>query len=476
MERFRKHRLWVNAGLRVLFAVVVGLMLFACGKGDGSQELVAEASALFEAGDLEKAQLKALQAEEMLDSGSGLRERNELNRLLANIYYLQNNRAKAVEYNKKALDYSERMNDTASIATDLYNLGLSLDSIDEAAEYFRKAVDMAAAAGYKQIESTALDKLAKALIIKGDFQQAESCLDTAYSVSSGNSIRLVEIAMSRCALALYSGDYDAALRGYEAMPDSSLNIYGRFEKYSVITNLLAKKGDFAKAYIYKDSVAICADSIHSLDGRSRSDEIQKQHQADIERRQLKFHILLWVSIGVFIFMLAILIVVLKNFRLKRSQLVLTDKIASLNARIAELMPRPTEEQGAEQISADDIVCITALIRRKFELSAEIFKRLPQYSMLKKLNLIKDFTPEHRSEVKDVYDAIVGRFSDCCSDVRQAFAGMTGDDAVYCAMSFIGCRKEVVSLALGSSEEALRRRKSRIKQKLPLPLFLFFFSK
>ena len=110
------------------------------------------------------------------------------------------------------------------------------------------------------------------------------------------------------------------------------------------------------------------------------------------------------------------------------------------------------------------------------LSFEVFKTLSQYETLRKLNLIRDISPEYKVEIKTVFDAIVGRFSGCCSDMRQAFPGMTNDDCVFCSLNLIGCSKEVISSAMGSSEEALRRRKSRIKQKLPEDLFRFFFLK
>ena len=107
-------------------------------------------------------------------------------------------------------------------------------------------------------------------------------------------------------------------------------------------------------------------------------------------------------------------------------------------------------------------------------------------------LLGDITPEERAESrlsfqisnrldflmqekglskKQLADALGKR-----SDIRQAFPGLTNDDCVFCTMNFMGCSKEFISHAMGSSEEALRRRKSRIKQKLPEDLFHFFFSK
>ncbi len=71
--------------------------------------------------------------------------------------------------------------------------------------------------------------------------------------------------------------------------------------------------------------------------------------------------------------------------------------------------------------------------------------------------------------------IIGRLSDACSSLRQTVSSMSNDDCLICSLACCGCSKEVVSAILGSSEEAVRRRKSRVKQKLSPVLFAFFFK-
>lgn len=466
----------------LLLAAAMSFSFLACGGKQSIESLLIESDAFMARGNMEKAQQKALQAEDMLNGDSDLKNCERVYRLLAVIYLSQNNVPKGISYNRKALEYAQRMNDSSLIETNVYNLGLGLagsemKNFDEAKSCFRRAAEMGAARGDSSITATSLDKLAKVYIVEGEFDMAEDCLDKALEYGHGQSVSMMENCESRSQLAYSKGDMDGALKEYESLADSSLNINGKYQKYFAICDILTRKGDYRMALQYRDSVQLYHDSIYKLDGTARSEEIEKQYHADIEQRQHDFRTLLWISMGVFVFMLAILLLVMKNLRLKKNRLMLTDKIASLNSRIAELLPPSSQvDDGKPQIPAVDIDSIVGLLRQKFELSLEFFKGLQQYSLLSKLNLIRDFTPEHRLEIKDVYNAIVGRFSDCCSDVRQAFPGMTGDDAVYCAMSFIGCCKEVISVALGSSEEALRRRKSRIKQKLPLSLFLFFFSK
>lgn len=286
-----------------------------------------------------------------------------------------------------------------------------------------------------------------------------------------------EVDVTRCRLLLAEGNYDEALKGYEALATDSLNIYGRLIRVNAICDILAEQGDYRNALIYKDSMCIYTDSISKLDGTRQAEKTESDYRADMARKNLQFRILTWSSVGAIAAILIILFFVVKNLRLRKRQALLAAKIAALNARIAELRPKDSAHEDAEDTPASAHSSpVTGLIEQKFELSLEMFRSLPEYPLLGKLNLIHDLSAVNKTEVKAVYDVIVGRFADCCSDIHRAFPGMTNDDCIFCAMSFIGCSKEVMSAAMGSSEEALRRRKSRIKQKLPESAFLFFFAR
>ena len=233
---------------------------------------------------------------------------------------------------------------------------------------------------------------------------------------------------------------------------------------------------YKNALAYNDSIFVYTDSIKQLDGSKRVEEIEKTYHAAIAEKNHKFQLMVWSAALAVAVILVILFFVLKTLRLKKRQIELNDKICALNARIAELMPKSDENDEQKESTEEDIASISRLIEQKYALSLEVFKSLPQYESLRKLNLIREISNENRTEIRSMYDVIVGRFSGCCSDTRQAFSGLTNDDCVFCTMNFIGCSKEVISAAMGSSEEALRRRKSRIKQKLPESIFMFFFQR
>lgn len=291
-----------------------------------------------------------------------------------------------------------------------------------------------------------------------------------------NEIQKRENAVTQYSLWFAEGKYDLALHGYKTLNQDSLNVYGRLQRVNAIYDMLARKEDYKNALAYKDSIYIYTDSIRKLDGTKDVEKTEREYQANIAQKNLRFQILMWASISALTAIVVILFFVLKTLRLKKKQIELNDKLSVLNTRLAKLMSKTDENEEQMENKTKDMSSISSLIEQKYELSFEVFKSLPEYVLLRKLNLIREMNSDQKMEVKEVYDTIIGRFSGCCADTHQAFPGLTNEDCVFCTMNFVGCSKEVISASMGSSEEALRRRKSRIKQKLPEDIFAFFFSK
>lgn len=476
MFRLNRHlnTTFASKVLVVVSSVLLLLSASACLKKQNFDSVLTEAFQLAVEGKYDAAQLKALEAEQLLLESASLNERESLARLYGLIYYEQNVKDKARDNLQDALKYAEEINDTSLIEMNLFNLGLCATTEKEAIANFVRVVKMSNKSGNKSLQSSALEKLAQIYISSSKYTEAQLSLDEASALCEDNSPQQHEIIVTQCRLWLAEGKYDAALQGYRSL--DSLNVNGSLLKVSGIYEILVQQEDFKNALAYKDSIYFYIDSIKSLDRSLHVEEIERTYHANIERKNQRFQLLLWATCSVQIVILIILFFVLKTLRLKKRQIELNDKIYALNARINELMPGHDENVEPKEPKEEDIVSISLLLQQKYELSLEIFKSLPQYESLRKLNLIREMDSENRAEIKSVYDAIVGRFSGCCANIRQAFPDMTNDDCVFCTMNFIGCTKEVISSAMGSSEEALRRRKSRIKQKLPEDLFQIFFSK
>lgn len=462
--------------LMLLSAIFFVSLLSSCSHNQAPAVILKEAFTLANEGRYDEAQMKALKAEELLTDDDSLENRESLARLYGLIFFQQNIRDKAKDKLQQALNYAIELNDTSLIIMNQFNLGLCATTEEEAISNFKQAAVLAEKTGSLLLQSSALEKLAQTYISIGDFSNAQQFLDNANERCENNNTLQLEIATTQCRLWLAERKYDAALQGYESINPDSLNVYGRLQRTSAIYDILVQQGDYKSALAYKDSIFIYTDSIKQLDGSKRVEDIEKSYHASIAEKNHRFQLLLWSAAMAVTVILVILFFVLKTLRLKKHQIELNDKIYALNARIAGLMPKSDEYDKQIEPTEKDIASISRLVEQKYELSLEGFKILPQYETLRKLNLIREMSSENKAEIKSLYDTIVGRFSGCCSDTRQAFSGLTNDDCVFCTMNFVGCSKEIISAAMGSSEEALRRRKSRIKQKLPQSIFMFFFQR
>lgn len=422
--------------------------------------------------DYDATQSELLKAEYLITEDTPLSDKEYLERLKGMNYLELRVMDKAKVSLQKALDYSKEMNDTSRIIQNSFNLGLCNNTIDEAIGIYEYVVELAQNSEQALLPD-ALEKLAQGYIFKRDFHSAQHSLNRAYKLAGNNGVMTQQIAFTQCELWLAEDSLEMALAGFISIPADSCSIVGKLSRAHHIYSILCERGDYKAALAYKDSVYQFTDSIKNIDGSNRVQRIEDDYRQNVEKERTRFNTLLYSSLGVIGVIAIVLFFVLKNLALKRRQVALSNSIAELNVQLSELQPK---EERNENVAGSDITDnVQHLIMEKFRLSMEIFKTQPQYDLLKKLNLIRDFDSANKQEVKEVSAEIIGRFSDACASLRQTIPAMTNDDILLCSMSYCGCSKEVISAMMGSSEEAIRRRKSRIKQKLPVSIFSFFFK-
>ena len=457
----------------VTFSIMLFSILFvSCSQHDDLQLVLDSANEKFINRNFDDAQSELLKAESLVTSNSSIQDKERLERLKGMNYLELRVMDKAKASLQKALEYSKQMNDTSRIIQNSFNLGLCNNTIDEAIEIYENVVELAKDSEQSLLPD-AFEKLAQGYIFKQDFQKAQLSLDRAYRLAGGNGVMSQQIAFTQCELWLAEDSLDLALSGFRSIPADSCSIVGKLSRAHHIYNILYEKGDYKNALAYKDSVQQFTDSIRNIDGANRVQRIEQDYKQNVEKEQARFNTLLYSSVGVIGIIAIVLFFVLKNLRLKRRQVLLSNQIAELNVKLSALQPK--EENDRNTSDYNDTDGIMQLIMEKFRLSMEIFKTQHQYDILKKLNLIRDFDSANKQEVKEVLAEIIGRFSDACASLRQTVPAMTNDDCLLCSMPYCGCSKEVISAMMGSSEEAIRRRKSRIKQKLPETIFSFFFK-
>lgn len=185
------------------------------------------------------------------------------------------------------------------------------------------------------------------------------------------------------------------------------------------------------------------------------------------KEEEKLRLMWWIGGTALIFMISLIIFLSRSRAMKSRQLKLIEKIARLNYRLVELEKRETENQKPDTMDP---------IMEKFRLTREFFFTLPQSELVNVLNMIPNPDDIPKEKLKALTESVTGTFAEVCANLRQAETDVTQDDAWLCVCTYIGLNKDVTGAMMRSSDDALRKRKSRIRQKLPPAMFELFFCK
>ena len=448
------------------------LVIASCSRNTELKSILDSADQRFMNKEFDAAQADLLKAESLITDDTPLSDKERLERIKGMNYLELKVMDKAKGSLQRALDYSVQMGDTSRIIQNSFNLGLCDNTVDEVIHIYESVIELAEK-GEPVLLAQALEKLSQGYIYNKDFDKAQGVLDRASGLIGNNSPMSQQIEFTQYELWLAENNLEMALSGFKSIPADSCSMVGKLVRSQNICRILYELGDYKGALAYKDSIQQFTDSIKSIDGANRMERIEEDYKQTVKDEKTRFNILLYSFLSALIVIVTIMYFVFKNLRLKHKQLFLINKISELNVKLSALQPE--EEPGENSNELIDPADVQSLIMEKYTLSLEMFKTQPQFTLLKKLNLIREFDTVDKEEIKEVSSEIIGRFSDACSSLRQTVPAMTNDDCLMCSMAYCGCSKEIISAIMGSSEEAVRRRKSRVKQKLPESLFSFFFK-
>lgn len=381
---------------------------------------------------------------------------------------------------QKALEYSYQMQDTTRILENLHNLSLTCAYTDESLKYLERGIEISKETDNKYFLQLFLEKSIQCHIQEGNLEEADKRIRESYGLISENDPVRSSLFFDQCALWIKQDSIDKAIKGFNSiMLTDSITLDGQLSRAYYLYTCHYNLGDFKTALTYKDSIQIFQDSIRQIDGENRVVRIEEKFKSQVERENMNFRLALAGGIIGCIIFAIIIFFTIRELRIKRHRVNQEERIDQLNVELSRLQraseegSRDEEHDGGEAAVPESE--ITSVLIEKFSLSLEVIRNGDQLSRLRKLNLLHSFSHEDKIELQKIRDIIIGCFSDCCFNMRELYPAMTNDDCLYCTMSMCGCSKDVMSHLMGASDDALRQRKSRIKQKLPERMFSFFFQ-
>ena len=450
---------------------IIAILLPSCQSYDDKlQKNLEEVDRLIDAEKHDEALTRLLDINDNLQDNVSPEVRSEIANKLGTIYYTQYQREKAHYYVLDAVNYSRQAEDKKALGRYLWNLALAVSDMDSLTQILGECRDINRKYDNTFMENKARIFLSRFAAIKGDSEKAKLIYDSIAASNSGKNrseIIDLELEILHSDLCATNDDYEGALNILHNIKINDISLDGKVTRFDRLYKITKQCGDYNLAFSYRDSMEMYRDSINSLKISDRTSKIENEYSQRLMREKIERNVAVWSGIGVAILLLIIIFFLVRQRKLKTAQLALIEKISDLNIRIAALTTETEEMRQDSEMEQS--------IAEKLRLTKAFFQTRPQYSTLKRLNLLRDTEEIDRQKSKEILDAVIGQFADACANLCHLFPTLTKDDSLYCAVFYTGFSKEVASVALKASEDALRRRKSRIKQKLSPEMFEFIFN-
>ena len=265
--------------------------------------------------------------------------------------------------------------------------------------------------------------------------------------------------------------FDKAIELLDNQKVEDLNLFGKLSRFQNYFTIEMERKQFFKAVSYRDSIDKIKNEIDSIEYDKKLLKIESDFLSRLDKERAYRKNTILIALCVIILLVYSLFWRIKRTHMMKRQLELNEQISRLNLRIVQLTETHDEMSSSSMGEGN----VNVEIIQKLRLNRELFMSSPIYGQLQQLNLRRDADSIDKALAKEVLDAVIGQFADVCSNLRQLYTELTYDDALYCSAIYVGFTKELASVAIGSSEDALRRRKSRIKQKLPTAVFEALFG-
>ena len=448
-----------------MMAISVG-----CGRNNDAviKDRISKAKELKAHGKDEEAMETLLDASSRIDSNTPLSVQTSIYSELGALFYERHKLEDAGRYFKQAVDVARAHDSIASYPHLLWNLVLTVNDIDSVKVILSECRDLSDLdkGKYNFFALRSRLNIAKVYVMKNDVTMAKSILDSIFPEAQADYILKSELITERAIVYLAEDELGKGIDLLHQLPFDSLSLDGKLETSNLLYKAYKAMGDYESALSYKDSLMIYMDSIQSLKSTERISRIEMEYNQRIVKEQRERNTIIYAGCAFMVFLLIMILLLNRNRKLKARQVALIEQISSLNIELSR--PKENPESSAERKS-------DAIISR-LRLTRELFATLPQYSLIAQANLEQNAEDMSKDMQKELYNSIVAQFSDVCNNLKEEYSALSPEDMMLGIMTYVGINKDVVSVLLRASDDALRQRKSRMKKKIPTELFDLFFCK
>lgn len=382
-------------------------------------------------------------------------------------YYEQNLQEDALQVLDKLVDISSRLKDTLMLSWACYyqaNIYICQNDTEKAKSALKDAVRMASGMDHKTILGYCYHGYTTLSLEQGDISSASHYNDLARNLSPEMQDDLNWIFM-RGRIFAAQGVQDSAVH-YLTKAMKSSDTERRYWATRYLFNLSKQDSDYAYLGIYADSLLFYHDLFENQNAQAAIKAAIAQHQNELNTRQSHQLQRVWMLIVMIVAAIGLgtfLYIKHKSGNEKNEM-----------RRQLQEMKEQIEEQKNSRLPADD-GRLRALVIERLRLSCQMFTKSSAYKEMRSIQLLRrtDLTMAERQKLMEALNL---SFSDIVQDFCASSSNISDEDFYFCLLSYIGFNTRTIASVFCISEETARKRKSRIRQKLPEMESLVFFQK
>ncbi len=249
------------------------------------------------------------------------------------------------------------------------------------------------------------------------------------------------------------------------------DICGKVICYNGMYQIAKKKGEWKIATEKMDIYKVLYDSIQVMTDNEELNRLMDKHQLEEHKRMVSERAKMLV-VGLVIAFFSLMIICVFYFmwndrKRKKRYIALQNELTQ--KRVDNMLLK--EEESSESNKGDIDKKRSDLTEQQIQLCISMFKTNDCYAQLEAL---EKATPKQllaaRSLRKEMRSAISSSFVDVMVNLQERCPALTGDDVFFCVLSLLCCSKSVVMELMGATSDALKTRKSRIKNKMDAQVF------
>lgn len=342
---------------------------------------------------------------------------------------------------------------------------------DSAFYYYQQALQIASKLKQPHLLSLLYKKMAMFYYEQGKHTEADIYISKALQQLAGK-----ENYTSACYIkgnVLQELQQNDSAAYYWNIGKESSNIYVKASCYNKLYQSCKSKAHHCeKIIMYADSFLALHDSIQTLKDHTELSSLTAIHQTEVHKHKMAIHNQRLIAIVVIFALILGILFFIRDRAQKKKLLKLQQRLMEIHAETILLHEEENtlkEEQEGK---------LTKLSRERWELCTSLFAKTEGYEMLCKIK--EEANPiERKSKIEEYRIKIIRdirkSFADVMGDLKENYPALTSDDLLYCVFSLLRCPNNIIEKIKDTTPDALRTRKSRIKNKVGEGLYMLIFE-